>query len=219
MSVLPAGSIFIRQNVWLRLAILIIGSVVAIGVPPIVLGVFAGWTALYFLLSPAIYGQVLQGMRRLLPFAAAYGVFALLSGLDIVTILLFLARITGLLLLMVFFSASLQLSRLMQDCRWMQRHRLTGMLLYLAVATLLFIKRFMACYHRHTGHNKRQKQSLNHYLMLIVTTIADNWQARAEVEDETHRLLSYHYSRQAWSTQANVLGAIYLTGLVLLLSL
>lgn len=215
---LHTDSIFFRQNIWLKLFILLMGSISALAVPVKGLYYLVLITILYLLLSPPILKSILRGLKIMLPFMAGYSLIATLSGLLLGTILIFLLRISIMVVMVSIFSASFSMNRFLEDSRFLQQNASFKPLLFYMVATLTYLKNF-----RHYYQSRTQLETIpnmiSKLLSNLIDSIHDNWKKKNEIQAESEILLNTEYQHSVFLSKANILGCIYLTMLILSLSI
>lgn len=212
-------NIFVRQNILIKLAIMLIASTSAIVSTQKVLIYLLLSCIIYFLVSPVIYKFILKGIRFLLPFFAAYSLFATVFGIDFVDMLVFILRITILSAFVVFFSVSLYLYRFLEDTQFLKQNLITTVLLTYAIATLLFLRSFVSYYKSIHQNESFKLSNLQVLVSRLINAINENWQKRDIIQIETDRLLDLDCIHPVFITRSNILGSIYITWLVLILSL
>ncbi len=211
-------SFFVRQNTWVKLCILIIGSVAALAVTVKILIVLLTLTLVYFLITPAIYRCLLQGIRMLLPFMAAYSLTAIILGETIDRVGVLLLRISILVFFVTYISSSFYISRFLEDTHSGKSSKQLKTAVFYAVATLTYIKKFMR-YFSDTARNSIQNIADNQTITSkIIDAIHTNWEQRKEIETETEKTLARDYQKPAFLTKYNLGACIYLTLLILSLA-
>lgn len=219
MPQLSRDCIFVRQNFWIKTIILILGSLTAIVVPVKALYYLVIITMLYFLLSPQILRYMLRGFTVFLPFFATYSLLATVFGVAFPIMMLFMLRLTILIILMTYYSASLSIKRLIEDSLILQRYSVSKALIFFLIATLLFIKRIRDYYQSDGNVRAQGKNSVLNLIPNLIDAIESNWLIRDKIEAEAIATLSSSSIAPGFLNRSNLLGCIYLTYLVLILSI
>jgi hypothetical protein len=184
MTRLHYSNLFVMQSTWIRLLILIIGSLAAIGVPSKAL-IYVFTTAIvYFLASPVIFKSLISGLKAILPFLAAYSLFATILGLDIQVILIMIFRIAILMILLSFFTASMNLHRFMEDAQILKKRSIFVIVLYFSLATLLYLKQLSSYYKSESIRISSEQKKLNP-ISGIIDAIHYNWLEKDKIQKET----------------------------------
>jgi hypothetical protein len=162
----------------------------------------------------------------MLPYFAGYALMAVIFNVSVVEVLIFLLRLSDLIVLMVYFSATLNLRRMLGDCQALKTNKHTAMVFYLFIAIAVFIRRFRQFYQHSAFAAKNSKSSPGSYISSIfsilpalVEAITINWQNREQVEAISSRIYSRHYQSFPLLTRANVSGCVLITLLILVISL
>lgn len=208
-------SFFVRQNTWIKLSILILGSIAALAIPVRALYFFSLVTLVYFLISPSAYACLLKGIRMLLPFMAFYALTATVFGESIDKVGILLLRISLMVSLVTYFSASFYVSRFLEDSGPFKKNSWHRDIVFYAIATLSYIKRFMHYYETAQQDNLRQQTLTSR----ITDAIFVNWRQREEIERWTESALNINYQDPDFLTKYNLWACIYLTLLILILAL
>lgn len=216
---LSPESFFVRQNTWLKLCILIVGSIAAVAVPVKALFYLSAVTLMYLLISPAIYRCLLQGLRVLLPFIAAYSLTATILGESLGKIIIIALRIIIMVFMVTYFAASLNMNRLLEDSISKKSNKHFRAIMFYVVATLIYIKQFASYYSGNPEKSKTGKSGLSELASGIVDSIHENWQKKDDIQVRTEQILAENYLHPAFLTMYNVWACIYLTVLILILAL
>ncbi len=228
MPLLKNQSIFVKQNYWLKLFILLLGSVMCVAAPVKALVLMTGLNLLYLIVSPSIFISIWIGIKKFIPFFAGYSLFAMLMGMEYIGILYFQLRILNLILLMVYFAAGLNLKRLMEDMQHLKSSGWFSTALFFILAISVFIKEFRAYYLKHKTKPDNMlsdnrvappAKGVAGLLPGFVDAIAANWQNRDKVEAATRILFERQYAPPVFLTLENMLGMIYITALVVVVAL
>ncbi len=196
-----------------------LGSITAIVIPIRALYYMIPITVLYLLLSPVIYLHVGKGFRIFLPFFAMYSLFSTLLGVPFITMIVFMARISVLIMLMVYFSASLRIPRLIEDSRRLSGIPVASDIVFFIIATILFIKSLTNHYRLANISSTRKFMNYSQVIPNLINAIVVNWQNRDEIETEATGILAKPYTQVYFLNKNNVMGCVYITFLVLILSL
>jgi hypothetical protein len=218
MSQLEHANFFVKQNIWIKLAILLLGSVAAVAVPAKALNYLLGISFFYFLVSPGIINHLLAGLKAILPFLAAYSLFATVLSIPFPDILVFILRMIVLVFFLVYFIASLHINRVLEDIQPLKKHKFFQNILFYALSTLLYLKQLVDYYR---SRDMRNQTSGKKQFMLsgLVDAIHTNWQLRDNIQSQTDALLSADYSTPWFVTKNNVMGCLFITLIILIMSL
>ena len=174
---------------------------------------------IYFVVSPPIFKYLIKGIRFLLPMFAAYSVFATMFGIPFLEILIFLVRILFLSFFVIYFAVSLYLYRFMEDSQFLKSSSFTnGILIYL-IATFIYLRKFVSYYNSVPKDENYKSRYISVLVAKLINAISDNWKNKNNIQYETEHLVSRFYLRPVFITKGNILGCIYLTILILTLSL
>lgn len=213
------NNIFFKQNIWLKFIILITGSTAIVFIQLPSLGLLILLTAMYMLLSPGVYLTILKGLRGFLPFFAGYSLLATLFGVPISTILIFILRLIGLLILVVYFTSTLSKRRLVEDFSPLYKIHFFKYSSFYLLATIFFMKNISNSYR----HIRNATQSSDLYKMpfidKLVESISTNWNHKESVYRMTMQLINRDCKKINFVSLSNVMGCSYLTAIILLLSL
>jgi len=216
---LNRDNLFVKQNNLLKLAILLIGSITAIIIPFRALSLLYIFTCVYMLISPIVFKHMLRGLVNFLPFLAMYSLFATIYSVQFETMLIFLFRMSFLIINVVVFTDSFYLSRLIEDISLRKKSKTIGNFLYFIIATLIYIH-YMTEYY---SKGSKDRNAVNHRVSGIITNLVDaihiNWNKRDEIQFEVEKRLQIEYDKPSLVNKANTFGIMYLTVIVLILSL
>jgi len=207
---------FQRQNIWLKTLILLMGSFAAVVLSLKALALLFVLTLAYCLLSVHLYAAVLNGLRTILPFVTAYSLIAVLTGIQFPMLITFILRIVSLVLLVVYFSTSLSIRRVLEYTAVIHKHRFFYLPLFYAISTLLYLKRFSA--HYRNARHKAERLTLSSPITMMIEALTQNWEHRNSIEKETENLLIETYKAPNFVCKSNVYGCFYITALTLILS-
>jgi len=219
LSSLNTASIFVKQNTWLKLSILLLGSVAAIIVPVKALYCLFFLTLAFLFLSPPIFKYILKGLKVILPFIAAYSLIASIMGLSLEPIIVFIVRIIIMVILVTFFSASFSMNRFLEDSRFLNRFDMFKPVMFYAVATLIYMRNFINYYKQNSVKIKVSTFDVSKIVTNLIDTIHDNWLMRSKIQSETEILLAADCNQSGFFSKGNILGCFYITTLTLVLSL
>ena len=217
-SSLSIDSVFVRQNIWLKLCIMLVGSVAAIVLPVRVICYLLTISVMFLLLSPSIFKFILRGIRVALPFLAIYSLIATIVGMTIDKIIIFIIRIIIMVLLVTYFAASFRLKRFVEDSKFLRRSVWVKSVLFYMTATLVFLRKFGRYYYE-KDESETKTYSLSKAVSKLIDAIHDNWQMRNQIQNESELLLGAEYQKPLFFKVSNVLGCIYITIVVLILAL
>jgi len=218
MSQLELANFFVKQNIWIKLAILLLGSVAAVAVPAKALNYLLGISFFYFLVSPGIIKHLLAGLKAILPFLATYSLFATVLSIPFPDILVFILRMIVLVFFLVYFIASLHINRVLEDIQPLKKHKFFQNILFYTLSTLLYLKQLVDYYR---SRDMRNQTSVKKQFMVsgLVDAIHTNWQLRDNIQSETDALLSADYSTPRFVSKNNVMGCLFITLIILIMSL
>lgn len=219
MPRLSPENLFVKQNVWLKTAVLALGSVATIVVPVKGIIYLLPITVLYSFLSLAIYRHILKGIRLFLPFFTGYAVLASVFGTPFPDMIFFMLRILILIILMVIYSASLCLKRLMEDSHVIFTKQIFRPIAVYFIATLLFIKKLISHYKELQDKASANTKSISTLIPNLIDAIVTNWQLKDDIEAETEAILSCNYIKPNFLNKYNLVGCFYITFLILTLSI
>jgi len=169
---------------------------------------------LYLLLSPVLYKYIAKGVRILLPFFAGYSLLATIFAVPFPTMLVFMVRVLILLFFMVYFSVSLHLHRMMEDNLRLMKIPMVRAIMFFVVATLLFIKSLIEYY-----KNLEKPVNISHLIPNLINAIVVNWELRDNIEAETSGIILKPYCTPPFLNRSNLLGCVFITYLILVLSI
>jgi hypothetical protein len=198
--------------------VLVFGSLAVIATPPKAMLYLLITTFFYLIASLDLYKYLLGGIRAILPFLAAYSIFAAIVGIDIGTMLLMIFRLCMLMILLSYFTSSLNLHRFMEDMQSYKEKGIFSIILFFTLATLLYLKQLKLYYKRITNGANPEEKKLNP-ISGILNAIQQNWMNKDKIQAETDSILSLDYPHRPLLTAANVWGCIYITSLILILSI
>jgi hypothetical protein len=132
--------------------------------------------------------------------------------------MIFMLRIAVLVIIMVYFSVSLSLPRLIEDNQFLMTLPVFKSMIFFAVATLLFIRNLMVYYQTLDINSERKSTKVASLIPTLINAIVINWQLRNNIEADTSALISETYSIQPFVSKSNLLGCMFITYLVLILS-
>jgi hypothetical protein len=219
MSQLSSNSFFGKQNVWVKGIIFVLGSVCDLLVPEKALIYLLITTFAYLLLCPEIIFPILKGIRALLPFLASYAVFAYLFKLSFPDMSFFLLRLVVLLTIVVYFSASLTMQRLLEDIQPMHIPHFFQPVIYFCLSTIYYLKHFILYYQSNLGAINKYGKSPTRLIPVLLDAIHTNWQNRDKIEADTETVVNRQYQRPSFINKNNIWGCLYIAILTLVLSL
>jgi hypothetical protein len=218
VAYLKPDSIFVKQNFWLKLIIFVLGSVATLVVPFKALCILVPGTIFYLLVSPAIASHLYKGFLRFLPFLATYSLLSTILGIPFPEMMAFLLRMFNLILLMVYFSVSLKLKRIMEDSNRLKDSVIFRPIIFFTIATLIYIKTFIEHYKTSVKTEPGKKLKFQALTANLLNAIFENWNDKDAVEVSTTALLDAVYHTPHFIKKSNVIGCIYVTFLILILS-
>lgn len=210
--------LFIHQNFWLKLIILLTGLITAIVVPLRVLPILALFAFIYLLLSYELIYKVLKGFRTLLPFLAAYAVTAVIFNVAFLTMIAFLLRLLILVMFVVYFAGCTSLDCFLQDAYNPARNGFNKTMVYFTLATSLYLKRFSSFYQKSVADYHIKHKGLTGLIPILILSMQENWQNKDEIAYEADRLMAEPRKKPEFMNKSNVLGMVFLTILIMLLS-
>ncbi|HOD17451.1 MAG TPA: hypothetical protein PLF50_05215 [Candidatus Cloacimonadota bacterium] len=217
MSALDDTNLFVKQNFWLKLAVLITGSVCAVIVPLQKLLILLIICITYLMLSYRIMPFVLKSLRLLLPFFAAYALFALLFSVPYPAMIIFLLRLIILSLLVVYFTASLSVDRLLGDLQPLLKSKYFNSAAFFCLSTILYVKQFTHYYQSRKSPSADSQETPKGLIPAILEAISENWKDREQIQKETEELLTKQYISPSFLNKSNIWGCLFLTLLILML--
>jgi hypothetical protein len=218
MSQLEHANFFVTQNIWIKLSILLLGSVAAVAVPARALYYLLVISLFYFIVSPSIVIHLLAGLKAILPFLATYSLFATILAVPFPDILVFILRMIILVSFLVYFIASLHINRVLEDIQPLKKHKLFHIIIYYVLSTLLYLKQLVT-YYRSRDMINQTSGKRQFMISGLVDAIHTNWQLRDNLQSETDALLSVNYSSPGFVTKNNVMGCLFITLIILIMSL
>ena len=228
MSLTDGSKFIMRQNFWLKLTMLMLGSVAAAAAPVKALFWLSFLNISYLLISPAIYREVWVGLKRFLPFFAGYTLLAVLMKMDYPAMLIFLLRITNLILLMVFFASGMRIDCLMEDLQCLKNRQYISTAVFFLVAITVFMRQFKTYYLSQIESDKSKNYNSDsqpvskkvlRLLPLLSDAIAVNWQTKDKVDALSREILAKEYFAPQILSRQNMLGLAYIAALVVVLAL
>lgn len=198
------------QNLFLKLAIFIIGIATALDsslrqlVAQIIL------FCLYLLLQPSLFRHLLKAFRRILPFFAGYWLFATLFGQSFPGSVLFSIQIIYLILVSVAVFAEVSMGALAHDSKWARRNKWVNALFYYCFATMLYLHSFFFHYHE-LKPNAKTNVMINSLGDVFGAVTADTDSIKTEVRN----ILNSDTYVNSGHSYANPVGIVFLAVLVI----
>lgn len=107
----------------------------------------------------------------------------------------------------------------MEDSQFLKSSSFTnGILIYL-IATFIYLRKFVSYYNSVPKDENYKSRYISVLVAKLINAISDNWKNKNNIQYETEHLVSRFYLRPVFITKGNILGCIYLTILILTLSL
>ncbi len=176
-------------------------------------------TSFYLLLSYVQVQKVITGFRTMLPFFAAYAVTAVLFHVPFPDMITFLARLLILVMYVVYFSTSTTLDRFLQDVYNPRRSGNSKSVVFFTLATALYLKRFILFYGKTFSDNSLKQKGVKGLIPILISSMQENWQCRDEIIAEVENLMAKPRPRFHFINKNNIIGLVFLTALILLLSI
>jgi hypothetical protein len=219
MPLLSSSSVFVKQNFYLKLLILLVGSVCTIVAPLKALVYMMTMTLVFLSISPSVFKYMANGLKSFLPFFATYAMIAIILGIAYPEVLIFIFRISILIVLVVYFSSSFSIPRTLEDISINRHKYIFSMVQLYFIATVLYIKGFRTYYKVKTQSDNCGLLHLSSLITKLIEAIHDNWKNKDNVVLQAECLITQSYCRPSFYNLSNILGCLYLTALILLLSI
>lgn len=147
----PRGesSILSGQNFYLRLLLLLLAFIGALEASLRQVCALMVLFLLFMLLDLGLYPKLLKGLRVIIPFLAAYWLFATFFGTDFPDMLLFTVRILFFITVTVYTLGNLSLQKVLYDTRGIRKYKWGERLVHYFLATGLFIHSYAKYFARH----------------------------------------------------------------------
>lgn len=201
------SAIFQSQNTWLKLLIFVIALLSGMLAHSRHLLLHLSLFALYFFVQITLYKKLIFAFRKMLPFLAAYWLFATLVGTDFVEMLIFSLRLILLLFCSVYFFGTLHLEALIGDSHFLLRSPFLNRALCFLIATLLFIKNYAKLY---SEQQINRKSTLAEIMNNLGRVLTDNLAASPDIEAKTRMLLENPVPKRELVHFSNLLAVFYL---------
>jgi hypothetical protein len=119
--------------------------------------------------------------------------------------------------IMAYVTSSTNLNRILEDMNYTRKKGIIKNIIFFLVATARFMQKLKAHY-RSESMTKPDKAA-DPVLTRIVNAVHLNWLNTGQIEAETTSMLEIKHITRSFLTIPNAWGCLYLTGLVLILSL
>lgn len=205
-------NIFLGQNVWLKLIILVIAFSLGFDASFRQLLTSSGIFLLYFLLDRTVFPKLLFALRKILLFLTGYWLFATLFGLSFPEMLLFSLQIVYFLIITVYCLGTIDLGHFIHDTRRIRKYRPVERLVYLILATTLFIRNYFTL----LGDKKPGKgDSITEVLGSFALLIKENYAHAVTVEEEIQKSFAEDHAGRKFLSMDNFTGIVFLAILVI----
>ncbi|MDZ4120961.1 MAG: hypothetical protein U1C33_00975 [Candidatus Cloacimonadaceae bacterium] len=211
-----ADSIFARQNHWLKLLIFFLTLLGGMFALPRHLIYQTLLFALYFVLQSQLFGNILFAMRKLLPFFAAYWLFATILGVELIEMSEFSIRIVYMAFGTVYFFATLNISSLLAETFAIRQTRLGHKAFRFLIATMLFIRGYQRLF-LHSGI--KGKTSMAEVLNAGICILKQNLEQVATIETSTDTIISTPPRVNSRLSGANLVAVLFICLSMLLYAL
>ena len=169
---------------------------------------------LYMLAEIKVFTHLVFGLRKLLPFLAAYWVFALLFSVPYLESVLFSAQVIYLMIVMVGVWGLVDKPLLVSQLRWCNKYTLGRKLISFVLSTYLFLKLYIRNY-----QNQPTSEKIQGILEHALETGREVQAASPQVAQRVRHILAQCQPDQESHGRQNVLGMVFLACLVLVHSL
>ncbi|HRY83555.1 MAG TPA: hypothetical protein P5533_02865 [Candidatus Cloacimonadota bacterium] len=208
--------ILAEQSTWLKLIILLISFTLGLDASFRQLLWLLGVFLLIFISDLSVFSKLLIALRRILPFLAGYWVFATLFTLQFPAMLLFSLQVLYFLVITVYCVGTIDMKHFLQDTGYLQKYRFSRSLIYLILATSLFIRKyFMLLGERQISGG----DSIKNVLASFASLIGENFAHAMEVEDTIKSSLEHDRGHRVFFTFPNFLAFCFLAAVVIVGSL
>jgi len=205
-------NILAEQSIWLKLIILVIAFSLGFDASFRQLIWVSGIFLLYFLIDPEIYIKLWFALRKILPFLTGYWVFATLFGVLFPDMLLFSLQIIYFLLITVYTLGTVDIEHFIQDTRRIQRYKLVEKLIYLILATSLFIRNYFTL----LGERKPNRgDSISGVMASFALLVKENYAQALAVEEQIQTSFEQTHQGRDLLSFPNLVAICFLTVLVL----
>lgn len=203
-------SILAEQHLYLRFVIMIVaisGNLEAtmrqIGMQIVLLLVFS-------LLDISAFSKLLRAVRKILPFLAAYWLFATLTGTPYPEMLLFSLKLFYFLQITVYILSHLDTAKVLADTAGIRRYHWGNSLVYYLLATMLFLKSNTGLFSR---VKMRGSSNAGSMLDAIVAGAKANYARASEIDATINQEMAE--TRSSGFSGADVLGICLLALMVI----
>lgn len=207
-------SILADQHIYLRFVIMIvaIGGIMEATIKQILMQMIL--MLVFSLLDLSVYAKLLRASRKILPFLAAYWLFATLTGTLFPDMVLFSLKLMCLLQITVYILSHLDTAKVLADTTGLRRFRWGNALIYYFLATMLFLKSNKGLFSR---VKLKGNTNAGYILDAIVTGAKENYAKASTIDATINRAMAD--AQPGGFTAADVLGICLLALMVLINSI
>ncbi len=204
-------SIFLGQSFWLKLIILIIAFSLGFDASFRQLLTSGGIFLLYFLLDLPIFAKLAFALRKIIAFLAGYWIFATLFGVGFPDMLLFSLQIVYFLIITVYCLGTIDIPHFIHDTRRLQRFKPAERLVYLILATSLFIRNYFLL----MGEKKINRgDSIAEIFTAFAQVVKENYAHAVSVEEHIRKSFAERLTDRKFLSMDNFIGIVFLSVLV-----
>lgn len=165
-------------------------------------------------IEPSLYLLFLRALKKLLPFFAAYWIFATLFAQDFLTTVFFSVQILYLIAVTVYVLGKVHLAKIAAESYGLRRWKLVNSLFYYLIATVYFIRAFFAEY-----KSLKLTKGSNLFLAQISEILNRVSLLSPQIHESVTELLNSKATENTVNLSANYMGILLLALMVIVHSL
>lgn len=200
-----SSSVIKHQHLFLKLAIFAIG--ISTGFEASLRQIVSQslLICLYMLLEVSLYRKLSFALRKMLPFFAAYWIFATLFSLEFTDTLLYCIQIVYFILIMIASMGSFDSQRALYQCTWCLNSKVFSTLIYFALSTSYFLREYFRLYRSLPPNDNFSK-----ILEKAIETGHNVYKTMPQIEQKVQGILSSPRMEPISHPFANLIGLCFL---------
>ncbi|MBW6516388.1 MAG: hypothetical protein K0B81_07230 [Candidatus Cloacimonetes bacterium] len=207
--------IYYQQNIFFKFLVVLIGIVGTLLVKWQYLPAVFIVTILWLFLDLGIISRYLKILLNILPFFISYLILGLIFKISWQEQLIFLGRITLLLLFSIFLLKTTRLKGFLQETEQLRRLSLINQMFVFALATGFFVKMF----YTEIRDCKNKINKIDDVIKVVIDAFNNAYSQTDHIESKTHRLLSSKSTAESeFYHWANVYLTFLLTAYIFILA-
>lgn len=211
-----SNSPLLRQHLFLRLIIILIGVVGSLDAKLFSLFYQCALLLVFYLLDIRLFMLLLSALRRSLPLFAGYWLFATLFAIPFPLRVVFSAKLIYLIILGVYALGNLSLSAFVCDTAFLRRFRWGERAVWFVLATIFFVRAYAKVF---AGKSIKAQSNLGSLIDAVIDGAKESYAQSEEIESRINRSFDSAADDAHTGISANLIELCLITMMVLLHSI